>query len=1174
MYRKVLLIGLGGSGGKTLRFLKRDLVEWLESKGWKDGIPTGWQFLHIDSPTTADGLEAGGAPLESSEYVGLVSKGTTLDPLVQKLDGVPGSLAEMTGWRVEPSTAPDVALEIGCGQYRALGRTVGLSFAQAIRQGIQGAVDRMSQVDVEPELKHLYQNVHGTSAGEAAGPPIPIIISSLAGGTGAGLILDVADVLHSMNESWANLSMGLYYTSDVFPDAAGKGVHPNGVAAVSEVLNGAWWGASGSPSDKRLPAIIPGKQSPVLSMIAGLDKGVRRTGTHCNFLIGGTNAKGAAIGRDGRLFEMVGGALLSWVTDPVVQENFVAYTAANWAQRASDNRELNVDVVVNKGALGEPGLPAFSALGFSRVSVGTKYLRRYAAQRLANDAATHMAEAHILSDRAKAIITSEGLASPVRVVERLVEDIYPRFRQHIDVSELNGGVARTDFSISQNIEEALTPNDFREFVSDRQRWIASQVREEKDATGEVWVDRLLPAVREAQQEMERRIAMELPGAADAWAQRAAESIPEVVEAAVAEHGLRVTIGLVEGLAGELNSRVSGALAELDKMTQDYLAWSGRSSVEEATRAAMADVLTKGKVAADSDYVEQAIIEAVKFARCSSLALVTERAALLLERFANDFLRPMAQALREGLTELVNASAERADWPDYSSGLPPKELEPPRSEYTVIEKEDFAATFEALLRETFGGKSDLQARAEARSDISGGLSIRRSLKPLRPMTPEWNSLSDATMLVVAQPWLPGYEVSGGSVASRKAVFSTRCRPSQILQRADKWLMRPDFPFENLLSLDLRSYTQSPDNTRDDAPEYIDRQNRVVAKLEAAIGAAAPLVRLNEQLLSSVHTKMTDGGLYEISVSMIPFRGHPLEARISSLMLGSTYKGRQNAFEAVFTNDSDLPYIDVISSLSAPVSPIVIESLMGPIGQEWARAQTSLGGRTAFWELRRTRPLREFIPVPQRHLRCMIRGWFTGRMLGLIETSSMPYQIVHDVQGVNARSVAFPTHFLTASTPTRMDELPFVLESMPLAMLEVNRSSSLGALEPYAALRDLGMTSPSGSEILKYETLNPVLSHWIETGEVLDADRLRTPGKVHPDLQDHADPEGRRKALQALIKKVMQEYETAFGEYSDNVQRSRMKLSIPPLWPGLHDEIQVALSAILMASAAESRESAGL
>ena len=29
MYRKMMFVGLGGSGGKTLRVLKRDLKEWL-----------------------------------------------------------------------------------------------------------------------------------------------------------------------------------------------------------------------------------------------------------------------------------------------------------------------------------------------------------------------------------------------------------------------------------------------------------------------------------------------------------------------------------------------------------------------------------------------------------------------------------------------------------------------------------------------------------------------------------------------------------------------------------------------------------------------------------------------------------------------------------------------------------------------------------------------------------------------------------------------------------------------------------------------------------------------------------------------------------------------------------------------------------------------------------------
>jgi hypothetical protein len=1172
MYRKVLLIGLGGSGGKTLRFLKRDLSEWLESKGWSDGIPDGWQFLHIDSPTKPDGLEAGGMPLSNREYVGLVSAGTTLRPLAELLDSVGTSAPELFGWRVEPSTAPPVPLEIGCGQYRALGRTVGLAFAQAIRQGISGAIDRMSNVEVEPELDRLYRHVHGHGGGEPGGVPIPIIISSLAGGTGAGLLLDVADILHSMRPSWAKQSMGLYYTSDVFPSNAGQGVHPNGLAAISEVLNGAWWGTTGSAAEVRNTGSIPGKQSSILASLAGLDQGVERTGTHCNFLIGATNAKGATIARDGQLFEMVGGALLSWVTDPVVQGNFVAYTAANWAQAASDNLELDVDVVSNRGSSGEPGLPAFSALGFARVSVGTKYLRRYSAQRLAKAAATHMAEAHMLSDIARSVMAEENLTSPDRVTERLVARLYPAFRQRIDVTDLNQGEGQVDFSVGKTVEQALTPASFKDWTAASQRWIAAQLREEKDANGDQWVDRMLPFIRQAQQDLERQVAEALPEAVQEWVTAASERFPAHAEEMVAQHGLRVAVGLLEGMVGELSSNVSGAVAELTKQSEEYRNWANRTNVEQAARKALSDVLTKGKVASDSEYVMRAIEAAVKYARCSSLELVAERAILLVERFAADFLRPIAQALRDGLNELNNSAGERGAWPDWSAGLPPQELEPPRSEYTVIEKEDFADTFEALLRATFTGKSDLQARNDVRADVAGGLSLRLSLAPLPRNSPEAVQLNRVTLIGVDQEWLPGYELVGGSVAARRAQFRARCRSEQVLERADRWLMRADYPFEQLLSVDLRSYTQSPDGDRDDTPEYIERQNRVIAKLEAAIGAAAPLIRLNDGLVTQFHKKLT----FKTDVSMIPFRGHPLEDRIKSSRVHELFKDRNEKFEALLTNDAELPYIDIISQLSAPVSPIVLDSLMSPIGEAWSRARSSTGGagEMLFWELRRTRPLREFIPVPQRHLRCMIRGWFTGRILGLIDTSQMPYRIVDDLLGVNGRMVQFPQRFLTSATPNRRDQLPFVLESMPLAMVEANRSSSTTALEPYTALRDLGMTDPNGTDILAYPRLHPALRGWIETGVIPGAERVPGVGPLHPELLGAHDPVSRRAAFAKLLKAVKDEYEKAFRDYLDDVQRDRRRLSVPPLWPGLHDEIQVALDAMVDASDEQAEQTVGL
>ena len=60
--RSFLVIGLGGSGGKTIRYLKQSLGEWLNEIGWASGMPQGWQFLHIDTPSTQESPILPGRP--------------------------------------------------------------------------------------------------------------------------------------------------------------------------------------------------------------------------------------------------------------------------------------------------------------------------------------------------------------------------------------------------------------------------------------------------------------------------------------------------------------------------------------------------------------------------------------------------------------------------------------------------------------------------------------------------------------------------------------------------------------------------------------------------------------------------------------------------------------------------------------------------------------------------------------------------------------------------------------------------------------------------------------------------------------------------------------------------------------------------------------------------------
>lgn len=1168
----MLLIGLGGSGGKTLRFLKRDLTAWLESRGWTDGVPDGWQFLHIDSPPVPDGLEAGGMPLDRQEYLGLVSPEMQLRPVISNLDGIPGSELELTGWRVEPDDVR-VPIATGAGQYRSVGRSIGLAFSGAIRDGLDQAIQRMNAAGAQATLDRLYQHVHGGGAGTPQTVPIPIVISSLAGGTGAGLILDVLDVLRSLEPSWADQAMGLWYTPDVFPKSAGDGVHPNSLAAISEVLNGSWWGANAEATDRRDTSTIPVKDSRITASLARTERALERTGAHCNFLIGGTNARGATIGTDGRLFEMVGGALLSWVTDLKVQQTFVAYQVANWTQLATSNIESR-DVVTNQGASGERGLPAFSALGFSRVSVGTRYLRSYAARRIGKEVARHLSDAHVQGDRAKAEARDLNLSSPERLVERLVELQLPLFRRTIDVTGAGEDFANADWSLDTVIESAVLPAGFHEWSLDQQRWIASQVDNGEQLTSEEWIARITPAMREAQRQMEMLTEQALPPVLDEWVAQASARIPVAVEEAAGEHGLRVAAGLLEALAAELKARNAGPVVELRRRVSDYQSWASRDQVVGEMRRVLDQIGPRSKVAGNTEMVLSAIEGGLRYARCSAQAMAAERAALLLERLADGLLRPMSEALREAVSDLESGASILDRWPDWSDGLPPQDVMPPRSEFTVIEPSEFAGMFDSLMSQTYPGEGEIAGRRDVRTDVAAGASVRRMLEPLGRQAAERPMLESLTMLEMEQPWLPGFEVTGGSTAARSAVVRARCRPEDLERRADHWLMRPGFPFEELLSVDLRSYTRSPDGTRDDAPEYRDRQARVLAKLDQAVEAAAPLVELQEDLLSVLHPTLGggDNARFTQNLSMVPFRGHPLEERVRDRMLASAYSGdRAREFDVVLTNESDQPYIDIISSLRLPVSPLVVASLMRPIGEEWSAARSDPGRRTSFWQHRRARPLREFVPVTQRHLRCMLRGWFTGRMLGLISTDPMPFRIVIDPSGTQPRQVAFPGEFLSSAAGGIKDQVALVLESMSLAMVEVGRVSSVKPLEPYRALRDYGMADPRSNDILDYPTLNPLLQEWITTGKVIGSSVVPGGATVHPRLAGD-DEVARRESLRALLDALAKDYEDSHRKYLEDVRENRRRLGMTPYWPGIHDEIQVAIAG--MRRAVERVETAGL
>jgi hypothetical protein len=495
---------------------------------------------------------------------------------------------------------------------------------------------------------------------------------------------------------------------------------------------------------------------------------------------------------------------------------------------------------------------------------------------------------------------------------------------------------------------------------------------------------------------------------------------------------------------------------------------------------------------------------------------------------------------------------------------------------LIEAEEFAEIFEKKLAECFSNTSStetLEHQRLARNEIVSGSYIRR-LQETSPQAAE--GLESNLLLSQIQRWSPDLRISGEPEPRREAVFAVRAMPDDIEQRATLWLMQRGTPFELLLNSDLRSYTSQQQHlpTTATPTEYAKRQQKFIQQLRSAIQSAEPLVGIDQNLIGSIHPRMTDGGELRIrrDVSEIPLLSHALEGEVRTTLEQTCYGGaRAGLIDDVVVASTKLPYIDVISQLDSPVSPLVVKSIMQPISNEWTQAKTSDILRGSFWANRRARRLKEFIPVPQEHLHAMIRGWFTGKLLGLIKGElGAQVEIVRNLTDPQPRWVRFPDVTLTSPMEVR-DQLPVILESLPLAYAEVGTVSSLEPLSGYQALRDLGCSVPGGLNLIyQYTAPHPTLQQWIKTGQVPKADLIPNYPGPRVDIVATTESE-RREKLATFLKDSVDGYNKKLDEYFHRAKGDPSVLGNPPLWPSLSGEILKALEAIKGAVAAPADSS---
>lgn len=231
------------------------------------------------------------------------------------------------------------------------------------------------------------------------------------------------------------------------------------------------------------------------------------------------------------------------------------------------------------------------------------------------------------------------------------------------------------------------------------------------------------------------------------------------------------------------------------------------------------------------------------------------------------------------------------------------------------------------------------------------------------------------------------------------------------------------------------------------------------------------------------------------------------------------GGQRAF-----TDSDDAYIDLFCVLNTPYQPVVFDSLMKPIAAEWGARNKTLDTRAEFWRWRRARPLTEFLPMAPQVRLAMVRGWFTAGLLGQLR---LDWQhgctlFVPSEGGGRGAWAELPQPLLAADVQFEYEYLPAVLKSVLLAMLEVNGTTSLLPMAPYARLRQLGR-SGRGGEYSAYEAPATELEDWVIRGVVASG---------APDPTAFAGPakgtvSERREAVLTRLAKQRNLYEGLFA-----------------------------------------------
>ena len=1049
--RRFLVVGCGGSGGKVLAHLMDRLRADLAAHG-VHRLPAGWRFVHIDVPSTSESGPPGVGSVQEQggTYFGVGSPRASyrvVDTAVSRRLANGRRLDCIATWAPRDTDKVINPIADGASQYRAIGRMITLSRATEIRNVLQQVWGELGAHQTTEEMRGLA--VPGLGAYEPA-VPIVLVVSSMAGGAGASLALDVTRLLALVNGVDPRL-VGMFLLApnifDTLPQAGRTGVGPNALAMLGELVAGQAGNGEADVATLTALGLHPGHVSePTFARVfpVGRFAGVDRTAL--------------GDGQPDTVYRTLGRGLAALIMSHAVTDQFVAYDLGNTASPSGD-RDL-----LGWGATWEP-LP-WGSFGHARLSMGRDRYAEYAAQRLASACVARLLDSH----------RRPGYPAPgPEQVAAQWPEICSRIRIPVEEATVGDWLSSTAFPWDEAdaAAHAVVEYDLRPFVP--------------GATGQM-AEHWMKQVSGAPPRQEGRARVVCRQAAESWAHHWHRDLLARTENEIREALTRFGLPYAHAVVQRLSNHLRDVLVPQAELLAVHRR-ADVTAVAPAIRPALAK--TRGVISNGQQLIDQLLHGYQDQARTEIYAQAADILRALVLAMADDVLRPMTDELTTAqrvLETALNADDDPPDqlatdhpaaWPtDAERGVPAR-FDHTENEVLLTNSAYFPAQFDADVRDAVGGGLDGYAEV-VRQIIAGDWRTTGPEPPpldLLQRTAEWRSRAFPTDPTTGRPTM----VSA-------AEYDTHVRPAELLRRARMFVRRPDESFDRFCRLSIRDLLRG-----DDVQDFAWHEQEVVAKFTEVLGLARPLISVDETAVQAVHAGMSVQ--YRYKFSEVPVKGLGTARLLGNAVRGDGMIDRPSGaiLDAAIGDDGGVTHIDVFGSYPN-YSPLVFDAVLGSIGDQWAEVGDI--GRESFWQWRRARPLTAALPMGVDERRAMVAGWLVGQIVGRIRIPGAPFvDPVMIFEGGPARWVEFPHPLLTPPSRFIADEdwLPAVLESVLVAIARSHQPPVMRSLAPYRALRSLYDDSAQGKAGgMSVIAAEGVLAEWLTAGVTVPGGHSLVPG----------------------------------------------------------------------------------